>query len=681
MAGLHSRIVPTVLLAVGAFGLTLILTQLSFFAFLELKGLDLLFTLRGALPASESIVIVAIDEPSIAEIGQQWPWPRSHHARLIEKLKQAGARVIGFDILFAEPSLPDEDQALVRALREAGNVVLVSTVSVINDPLFRHTLPTDLAPALQGTADVGNPIINTDGDGVVRRVRLLTPGLPSFALQVWQRFMETTPHGQPQIPAKTTLINYQGPTRTFKTVSYYQALDYQRMLPAGFFTDKIVLVGWSLQGGAPEPHRLGGDLFLTPFSWVTEGFFPGVEIHATIIDNLIKNNFIQKLDPLLSNLLLLALALGVSAFFIQTHPIATPLTIFLWSSLLLAIASWLFTTVQLWLPIFSAILTVVLTCIAHLLWKALTSERERRRMLEELNQQLELEVAARTFELREQNRQLDSTYRELANTQAQLVHSEKMASLGTLVAGLAHELNNPISYVYNNLQLIETYMERLIALRALPVGPSDSGHERQKPANPDQILNILRELIASSREGSARVKKIVLDLRIFSRMDDTGLALTDLHKAIESTLNLLARQYGERITLHRDYDEQLPLIECYPGMINQVLMNLLQNAEQAIPNNGEVWITTRLDGDQVRITIRDSGTGIAPEHLNRIFEPFFTTKPVGMGTGLGLSISYGIVKKHGGKISARSIISAGTEFILELPVHSQIHREPPHDSP
>ena len=199
--------------------------------------------------------------------------------------------------------------------------------------------------------------------------------------------------------------------------------------------------------------------------------------------------------------------------------------------------------------------------------------------------------------------------------------------------------------------------------------PSRRAGDRQKEkAKVGATLKTLRELIASCREGTERVKKIVLDLRTFSRADDTGPVLADLHEGIESTLNLLTKEYRECITVHRDY-AKLPPVECYSGQINQVFMNLLQNAAQAIPEKGDVWIKTALEGDRVTITIRDNGSGIPERDLHRIFDPFFTTKPVGAGTGLGLSITYSIIEKHGGSIRVKSQVNTGTEFTVELPLH------------
>ena len=686
MPKLKTQILPAVLVAAAAFGITLILTNLSFFAFIELKGLDLLFTLRGPLPPPEDIVIVAIDEPSMAEIGQQWPWPRSLHARLIQKLYQAGARVIGFDILFAESSTPDEDYAFARALQDAKNVVLVSVLSTIDDPLFRYATRVDPAPVFREVAIIGNPLVSIDADGVVRRARLMALDMPSFALQAFRRFIgnPVAAMGVPEqkrfsLPTllQDRLINYRGPARTIKTVSYYQALNYEGMLPPGIFSDKIVLVGWSLEGST-EPNRLAGDMFLTPFSWSAGSALSGVEIQATILSNLLEERFIQELDSSQRWFLLLALALTLSAFFAWIDPVVAPLAAILWSGLLLALAEWIFAIAHLWLPVFSVILVVVLTYSSHLLVRTLNAEHERRLLLEKVNRELESQVVERTRELvnahqelSERHILLETAYRDLTTAQQHLVHSEKMASLGMLVAGIAHELNNPISYVHSNLEFIEDYIERLAGVISAPATPANPSGDtpNKRTTHLETTLKTLRELIGSCQEGSERVKKIVLDLRTFSRIDDLGLGLADLHEGIESTLNLLSHQYGDRIALHRDYGA-LPLIECYPSQINQVFMNLLQNAAQAISGRGDVWIHTEALGEWVKIMIRDNGAGIAQEHLHRIFDPFFTTKDIGMGTGLGLSISYGIIEKHGGKIRVKSKIHEGTEFTLELPLRS-----------
>jgi len=683
-------ILPAATVAAVAFSVTLLFANLSFFSFLELKGLDLLFTLRGALSPPNSIVIVAIDEPSMAEIKQQWPWPRSLHAQLVRQLHQAGAAVIGFDILFAEPSEPDQDQALAQALRESGNGVLASALSVVNDPLFRHTVRVDPLPVLREAAWAGSAFISIDPDGIVRRARLLAPDLPSFALQVARRYLEQPAMGATVIPEwrrfsqkdllQEFLIDYRGPPRTIQTVSYHQALDPQHLLPSGIFTGKIVLVGRILEA-TPEPQRLSGDTFLTPFSWVDGSFAAGVEIQATLVDNLLNGRFATEPTPVERWLGLLALALAASLLTARLKPLAALTATLALAALCLVIAWAVFAAASLWLPLLPAIMTLVLVYGGHLLLQALTAERDRRRLLEAINRDLEAKIAERTEELATANQelsqrhqQLETAYGDLTRAQHQLVQSEKMASLGLLVAGIAHELNNPTSYVCSNLEFIEEYTERLAATLEAYIGEGEpngqarrrgDAHNRQSPFT--GTLNTLRELIASSQEGTGRIKKIVLDLRTFSRTDDIGLIPADLHEGIESTLSLLAKQYQDRITIHREY-HPLPQVECLPGQLNQVFMNLLQNAFQAIPSKGNVWVATRVEGDWVKVTIRDDGAGIAEENLSRIFDPFFTTKPVGTGTGLGLSISYGIIEKHGGRIRVTSTVHQGSELTVELPV-------------
>ncbi len=684
-------ILPATIVAVVAFGITLLLSNLSFFSFLELKGIDLLFVLRGPLPAPDPIVIVAIDEPSMAEIGRQWPWPRRLHAHLIQQLNKAGAKVIGFDILFAEPSEPAEDEELARVLQGTDNVVLVSALSVVNDPLFRHTVRIDPIPAFRDAATVGSPLISIDRDGTVRRARLLAPDLPSFALQVVRRYLGNPAPGtvaateaqwlRQRDLSREVLIAYRGPPKTIVTVSYYQALHYEQMLPPGIFAGKIVLVGRLLEA-IPEPQRLSGDTFLTPFSWLTGSPSAGVEIQANLISNVLEERFVTELSSSAWWILLLASILASSLLIAHLEPVAALIATMGLAGLSMIAAYGVFSRMDLWIPLVSMLLSLALVYGGHLLVRVLRAERERRRLLEEINHDLEIKIAERTRELstanqelQQRHQQIEAAYQELARAQDQLVHSEKMASLGLLVAGVAHELNNPISYVHSNLEFIEDYTERLAVMvkayadakTAIPI--NHQGDARLGSAHVEGTLGTLRELIASCREGAERIKKIVLDLRVFSRTDDIGLVLADLHEGLESTLNLLAKQYTDRITLHREYG-YLPLVECYPGQINQVFMNLLQNAAQAIPNRGEVWIHTVMDGGWVKITIRDNGVGIPEDQLKRIFDPFFTTKPVGTGTGLGLSISYGIIQKHGGKIRATSQVGKGTEFTTELPVRS-----------
>jgi signal transduction histidine kinase len=249
--------------------------------------------------------------------------------------------------------------------------------------------------------------------------------------------------------------------------------------------------------------------------------------------------------------------------------------------------------------------------------------------------------------------------RELDEAQAQLMQSEKMRSLGQLVAGVAHELNNPIGFVHANLQLLQEQVRKLTAAQ-------------QTGEDTERIEAAIAKLLARSREGTERVKQIVADLRTFSRMDHAELAEVDLNEEIERTLALMEPRVRDGIEIVRDLGE-LPRVRCYAGQLNQVFLNLLMNACDALGGKGTIRIRTRVRTSAgaatgVRLEFHDDGPGIAPEAQGRIFEPFYTTKPVGQGTGLGLSISYGIVERHGGRMLVGSAPGEGTTFVIELPL-------------
>ncbi len=306
--------------------------------------------------------------------------------------------------------------------------------------------------------------------------------------------------------------------------------------------------------------------------------------------------------------------------------------------------------------------------------RALSAREEQ---LQDLNKNLEEMVRQRTLELEKSNEALRQAYLELQNTQEQLVQTEKMASLGQLVAGIAHEIKNPLNFIYGNTGFLADYTARLKSLiEAHESLPSLSADDRARIEQLKEKLRYsfitedLHTLIDNFTEGARRINNIVSDLRSFSRMDSDQSSEIDLHAALEMTLNLLANQYKNRIEIHREFGG-IPKIQGYAGKLNQVLMNLLLNAFQAIQERGDVWIRTRSLNGAVEVEIEDNGTGIPKEHIKRIFEPFFTTKPVGQGTGLGLSISYGIIEQHGGKIHVSSTPNKGSVFTIRLPVFQE----------
>jgi PAS domain S-box-containing protein len=261
---------------------------------------------------------------------------------------------------------------------------------------------------------------------------------------------------------------------------------------------------------------------------------------------------------------------------------------------------------------------------------------------------------------------------KLTEAQNQLLQSEKMASLGQLAAGVAHELNNPIGFVRSNLGTLSTYVKDIVELvEALDQTGDlvDTAKLESLKAAKDfaYVQHDAFQLLDESREGLDRVSKIVQDLKLFSRAGESDWQWADLHAGLDSTLNIVWNELKYKCTLNKEYGT-LPAVWCIPSQINQVFLNLLINAAHAIPEKGLIGISTGQQNDEVFVTVSDTGTGIAPENMNRIFEPFFTTKPVGKGTGLGLSLAYGIVKRHRGRFEVKSELGKGTAFTVWLPI-------------
>jgi PAS domain S-box-containing protein len=276
----------------------------------------------------------------------------------------------------------------------------------------------------------------------------------------------------------------------------------------------------------------------------------------------------------------------------------------------------------------------------------------------DIRERKRLETNARAHAL-----ELESTNRQLRDAQSQLVQSEKMAALGSLVAGVAHEVNTPIGAIASNAD---------VAKRALDIvdkGLADPELERLVSDKPRMMraLAILRESNDVTKEAADRVAKIVRSLRSFARLDEAERQKADLHEGLESTLTLMRHVLKHGVEVVKEYGD-LPLIDCFPNQLNQVFMNLLVNAVHAMEQRGTLTIRTRVEGAMAVIELEDTGSGIAPENLTRIFDPGFTTKGVGVGTGLGLSISYRIVQDHRGTITARSEVGKGTVFTVRIPV-------------
>jgi len=267
------------------------------------------------------------------------------------------------------------------------------------------------------------------------------------------------------------------------------------------------------------------------------------------------------------------------------------------------------------------------------------------------------------------------TEKERAEMQAQMLQQDKMASLGQLAAGVVHEINNPIGFIGSNLNTLLRYTERLkafvAAIDACDAQLPDAVRERLSRVRTenkiDFLLRDIEAIVHESLDGTDRVKSIVKDLKSFSRADESAGKMADINAGIESTINIVWNELKYKATVERAYGE-LPHSFCNPGQLSQVFMNLLVNAAHAIEKQGRISVKTWADGGVIFVQISDTGSGIAPDKLQKIFEPFFTTKEAGKGTGLGLSISREIIEKHGGEIAVESEIGKGTVFTIKLPV-------------
>ncbi|MBE9396166.1 two-component sensor histidine kinase [Pontibacterium sp. N1Y112] len=309
---------------------------------------------------------------------------------------------------------------------------------------------------------------------------------------------------------------------------------------------------------------------------------------------------------------------------------------------------------------------------------AYTRERSARLKAEQL-----LEDKAR--ELYFKNQKLEESYKQLKQQQALTMQNEKLATLGTLSAGVAHEINNPLAFVLSNLESLPVYKQAFMQLLKFNQGCiNDSSmpsqfREELKQLIEREDLEFLSEdmsgLIDDTVEGIQRVKEIVQNLRSFSRTQGSDYVEADLLEGISSTIKLLNAELKNSVTLKLDLDP-LPRIVCNPNQLNQVFLNLIMNAKHALADSSKplIKVTTSVCDEIIHIRIADNGCGMPPEVLKEIFVPFYTTKPIGQGTGMGLAIAYGIVRDHGGKINVRSQVGRGTVFDVELPVSSDMRK-------
>lgn len=334
--------------------------------------------------------------------------------------------------------------------------------------------------------------------------------------------------------------------------------------------------------------------------------------------------------------------------------------------------------------------SIIIFSFITLLFQWLLQQRRVRNELQRARDSLEAQVGIRTQELflvnkdlQEANATLQNEMFERKKAEAQVVQQEKMASIGQLAAGVAHEINNPMSYIISNLQMMQDYavkfkelfkgeQKALLELKELAGLPEKAGEiaddlaKRRKTVQLEYLIDDTQELLTETLDGADRVKKIVQDLKSFARTDNVR-AMANVNEGIQSAINIVWNELKYKASLERELGE-LPEIYCDLGQLNQVFMNIIMNAVQAIEENGIIKIRSWYEDSQVCVSIADNGKGIPYDVQNRIFEPFFTTKAVGEGTGLGLSVSYDIIRKHGGELTVESLPGQGATFMIRLPV-------------
>jgi len=317
-------------------------------------------------------------------------------------------------------------------------------------------------------------------------------------------------------------------------------------------------------------------------------------------------------------------------------------------------------------------------------FRDVTEQRRAERSLRDSHDELEKKVRERTADLQSANTALltekirqEELINQLAEAHSQLLQSEKMASIGQLAAGVAHEINNPVGYVNSNLTTLQDYVADLLKVltayeqneHELTEATRMQLNKLKKQIDVAFMRDDIGKLMSESIGGLQRVKRIVLDLKDFSHVGESAKLWANIEQGMDSTLNVVWNELKYKAEVVKEY-AGIPEIECIPTQINQVFMNLLMNAVQAIKDHGRITIRSGQESENVWVEVEDTGSGIEPKNLHRIFDPFFTTKPVGKGTGLGLSLSYSIVQKHGGRIEVRSEVGKGTVFRVILPVQN-----------
>jgi adenylate cyclase len=731
------------IVAPGTAGLTIAIQFLGLLQPLELAALDLSFRLRPPEPIDERIIIVGVKESDLATL-KQYPASDAVLAKLLNRIKQQQPKVIGLDLYRDLPVEPGYEE-LVKVFKSTPN--LIGIKKIIGD---NYNSPVAPPPVLAELDQVSSNDVVVDFDAVLRRGMLFPePGesLQSLGLAVATTYLqhkglepEAAENGFMKIgntvfkPFKANdggyvraddgsyqiLLNFRGGANNFRSVSLIDVLENR--IPPDLMRNRIVLIG-------AKAISLN-DAFYTPYSrtfQTTPVRTAGVEIQANLASQVLSSvldgrPLIQVWQEPVEKSWIFLWALLIASFcwkwrsqrahFFLIKTI-TLLLVSLASISLIGYGSFL---LGWWIPVISPILGVFASTIGISSYVYINRLKELNKILEQTNAQLaetNIQLESSNSELEKTNIQLEQSNNQLevANlkleqtvgelekvlcdlkeSQIQLIQSEKMSTLGQLVAGVAHEINNPIGFISGNVQCLEGYVQdltnHLLLYQEVFPNPGDQIEENAEEIDIDYVLEDMPKMVDSMQIGVKRIKEISISLRTFSRSDTASKTICNIHEGIDSTILILKHRLkasSERpeIEIIKEYGK-LPDVNCYPGQLNQVIMNLISNAIDALEesnqgksfkeieaNPNKITIITELLADKkmVAIHIKDNGPGMSEEVKQKIFEHLFTTKNVGKGTGLGLSISRQIVEEaHSGKLSCVSSLGSGAEFIIEIPV-------------
>ncbi|MCT7948625.1 CHASE2 domain-containing protein [Ancylothrix sp. C2] len=698
------------MIAPGVASCVILLRAIGLLQLLELSALDQFFRVRPQEKPDERIVIVGVEESDLERL-KKWPVPDQILADLLEKIKKQKPRAIGLDIYRDLPVEPGH--AKLKKLFET-TPQLIGIQKVVGNGQDESVAPSPILARLGRSSANDFP---WDVDGKIRRGFLYLSDLDkkmiySLGFKLSLIYLEKEGIQPTMMPDNVhiklgkamfapfssndggyvgaadqgyqVLLNYRGPKGTFKSVSLSQVLDNK--ISPDLMRDKIVLIG--------STAKSLKDYLLTPYSsnlvTIPEPM-AGVEVHANIISQIIQGALNGR--PLLRTMsepwewvwILSWSFVGatLTCHWRRKEGLAkisfsrTTGSILLYGGVLVGIVYVAFLNAW-WVPVIPPLMTLVASTVvimSYTLWENLKSSY---RQIEEYSRTLEVKVEERTKELKYKNQQLDQTLQELKAAQKQMIAQEKLAFLGTLTAGIAHEIRNPLNFVKNFATISVDLTQELKE----EIDNQSQQLEAESVEYIDEIFSELKDSIVEIEKQGQRIEGIILSMMMHAQKESGKREKINFKTLLSESIQLAyhsfkAKRNNFEIAMEKKFDEEVEEIEIVPQEISRAVVNIISNSCDAVyakhkakkeEFKPEILITTMSLKDAVKLIIRDNGQGIAPENLEKIFNPFFTTKPPGEGTGLGLSLTYEIiVGQHQGEIKVESVLDSHTEFIILLP--------------